>query len=53
VKNHEDKFMWPLVVVYGSPYEEFTEQFITELDEVLSRWQGATLIGVDFNLVRS
>jgi hypothetical protein len=32
-------------VVYGSPYEEFKEQFITKLDEVLSRWQGATLIG--------
>jgi hypothetical protein len=32
-------------VVYGSLYEEFKEQFITVLDEVLSRWQGATLIG--------
>jgi hypothetical protein len=40
-------------MVYGSPYEESKLTFINELDEVLGSWQGATLMGGDFNLVRS
>jgi hypothetical protein len=44
VKNLEDDFTWRLVVVYGSPYEELKEHCMAGLDEVLGRWQGATLI---------
>jgi hypothetical protein len=51
--NHEDNFMWRLVVVYGSPYEESKIEFIEELDSVMGGWQGPTLLGGDFNLVRS
>jgi endonuclease/exonuclease/phosphatase family metal-dependent hydrolase len=38
--------------VYGSPYEEGKQAFIDELHLVLASWQGPTLIGGDFNLVR-
>jgi endonuclease/exonuclease/phosphatase family metal-dependent hydrolase len=38
--------------VYGSLYEEGKQAFIDELYLVLVSWQGPTLIGGDFNLVR-
>jgi hypothetical protein len=53
VKNYEDEFIWGLIVVYGSPYEESKTEFIEELDKVMGDWKGPTLIGEDFNLVRS
>jgi hypothetical protein len=43
---------WRLVVVYGSPYDEGKPEFIDELHLVLSKWQGPTTIGGDFNLCR-
>ncbi|KAJ1272904.1 hypothetical protein BS78_06G238600 [Paspalum vaginatum] len=45
-------FNWKLVVVYGSPYEGGKQEFLEELDLVVSKWNGPMLIGGDFNLVR-
>jgi hypothetical protein len=45
-------FSWKLVVVYGSPYEDGKQAFIEELHDVMASWEGPTLIGGDFNLVR-
>jgi hypothetical protein len=42
-----------LIVIYGTPYEEFKEDFVKELHEVMTVWQGPTMLGGDFNLVRS
>jgi hypothetical protein len=49
VKNITDDFVWRLVVVYGTPYEEFKVDFINELHEVMGGWQGPTILGGDFN----
>jgi hypothetical protein len=46
-------FNWRLVVVYGSPYEEGKQEFLEELHKVMLSWQGPTLFGGDFNLVRN
>jgi hypothetical protein len=40
-------------VVYGSPYEELKVSFLDEMEMVMTRWQGPTLIGGDLNLVRN
>ena len=40
------------VSVYGSPYEEGKEEFISELHSILMNTSGPLLIGGDFNLVR-
>jgi exonuclease III len=53
VKNQLDSMVWRLIVTYGSPYEEKKIEYITELHSVMSNWDGPTLIGGDFNLVRS
>lgn len=45
-------FNWKLVVVYGSPYEEGKHDFLLELHQVMSKWQGPIMVGGDFNLVR-
>lgn len=45
-------FSWKLVVVYGSPYEAGKLDFLQEIDEVMSNWQGPSMIVGDFNLVR-
>jgi hypothetical protein len=45
VRNCDDKFVWRLIVVYGSLYELTKLTFIDEMDEVLGSWQGATLLG--------
>jgi hypothetical protein len=52
LKNHSDEFTQRLVVVYGSPYEEYKPEFVKELHMVMGEWQGPTMIGGDFNLVR-
>jgi hypothetical protein len=44
VKNISDNFIWRLIVVYGSPYDEFKSDFIDELDLIMNNWQGPTLI---------
>jgi mannosylglycoprotein endo-beta-mannosidase len=53
VKNCYDKFVWRLIVVYGSPYEEGKLRFIQELESFMDNWEGTTVIGVDFNLISS
>jgi hypothetical protein len=53
LKNQTDKFVWRLVVVYGSPYEETKIDFVNEMHLVMGQWQGPTLMLGDFNLVRS
>lgn len=45
-------FSWRLFVVYGSPYDEGKQAFLTELDSVMAHWLGPTIIASDFNLVR-
>jgi hypothetical protein len=45
-------FSWKLVVVYGSPYEEGKQPFLDELHNIMSIWQGSTVVAGDFNLVR-
>jgi hypothetical protein len=42
-----------LTIVYGSPYEEGKDAFISELHELFLSWDGPAMIGGDFNLVRS
>jgi hypothetical protein len=53
IRNNTDKFTWSLIVVYDSPYDETKLEFIDELHFVMGLWDGPTLIGGDFNLVRS
>jgi hypothetical protein len=52
-KNLEDSYTWRLIVVYGSPYEEGKIEFISELHRIMALWCGPTLVGGDFNVVRS
>jgi hypothetical protein len=42
---------WRLVI-NGSPYDESKPEFIDELHMVMSKWQGPTVLGGDFNLCR-
>jgi hypothetical protein len=41
------------VVVHGSPCEELKTTSLEKLELVMTKWQGPSLIGGDFNLVRS
>jgi hypothetical protein len=52
ILEKKSDFSWKLIIVYGSPYEEGKQAFIDELHNVMASWQGPTLIGGDFNLVR-
>lgn len=45
-------FSWKLAVVYGYPYEEGKQAFLDELHSPMASWDGPTIIGGDFNLVR-
>lgn len=45
-------FVWKFITVYGPAYDEFKQDFLDELELVIGKWQGPTLIGGDFNLVR-
>jgi len=53
IKNSLDKFVWRLVVVYGSPYEEGKLEFLQELENILGNWDGPTVLGGDFNLINN
>lgn len=46
------QFKIRIITVYGSPYEEGKESFISELHGLFIDDQTPTLIGGDFNLVR-
>lgn len=51
--NKVSGFTFKLVVVYGSPYEEAKQSFLDELHKVMGAWKGPTMLGGDFNLIRS
>jgi hypothetical protein len=38
IKNIVDNFVWRLVVVYGTPYEEFKIEFLNELQDIMCDW---------------
>jgi exonuclease III len=52
IRNKVDSVVWRHVSVYGSPYEEGKEEFISELHSIFLDTKIPTLISGDFNLVR-
>jgi mannosylglycoprotein endo-beta-mannosidase len=52
VKSKQDHSIWRFVSVYGSAYDEFKLEFINELHNIMPSWDGPTLVGGDFNLIR-
>jgi hypothetical protein len=52
VKNRTDKVTWRFITVSESPCEERKMMFIDELHMIMSKWDGPTVVGGDFNLVR-
>lgn len=47
------KQLWRFIYLYVFVYEEHKLKFMIELHNIMSCWLGPTLIGGDFNLVRS
>jgi hypothetical protein len=41
-----------LSTIYGSPYKEGKDEFISEMHELFRNWEERAMIGGDFNLVR-
>ncbi|XP_073353938.1 uncharacterized protein [Aegilops tauschii subsp. strangulata] len=52
IKTKNDKFVWQLVVVYGSAYPEFKVDFVAELHDIMESASYPVLVCGDFNLVR-
>ena len=52
IKSKSDKFVWQLIVVYGSAYPEFKVEFVAELHDILESVSYPVLVCGDFNLVR-
>jgi hypothetical protein len=52
VKNKKDHSIGGFISVYGSAYDEFKLEFINELQNSRPSWDGPTLLGGDFNLIR-
>jgi hypothetical protein len=52
IRDRRNGTVWRFVSVYGSSYDEFKLEFINELHNVMACWDGPTLIGGDFNLIR-
>jgi hypothetical protein len=38
VKNLKDDFIWRLILVYGSAYDEYKLDFISELNTIMAMW---------------
>lgn len=38
VTDKKSNFIWKFIVVYGFPYEEGKQEFLDELDSVMSSW---------------
>jgi exonuclease III len=53
VVMRKDNFKCRITNVYGTPYEEKKQDFMDELEEIMSEYRGPSIIGGDFNLVRS
>jgi hypothetical protein len=52
LKVKKNDVIWRFISIYGSAYEEYKLDFINELHNVLASWNGPTLVGGDFNLIR-
>jgi hypothetical protein len=52
LKVKKSDVIWRFISVYGSTYEEHKLDFINELHNVFASWNGPTLVGGDFNLIR-
>jgi hypothetical protein len=52
IKNKVDGVVWRFISVYGSAYDEHKLEFINELHNVCASWNGHTLVGGYFNLIR-
>ena len=53
VKIRRNDVVIRMTTVYGSPYEDGKQEFLSELHELFVNWDGPAIIGGDFNLVRS
>ena len=53
VKDEGSDIVSRVTIVYGSAYEEGKQEFISELHSLSLNWNGPTIIGGDFNLVRN
>lgn len=53
IKDKKTRITWRFIAVYGSAYDDFKLDFINELHNTMDAWVGPTIIGGDFNLVRS
>jgi hypothetical protein len=45
VKSRLGNFVWRIINVYGSPYEEGKMEFVDELHSVMDKWNGPTMVG--------
>jgi hypothetical protein len=53
LKNKISENICRITTVYGSAYEEKKQELISELHELFLNWDGPSMIGGDFNLIRS
>lgn len=53
LRNKEDRFEWILMAVYGPAQDEFKSSFLAELVRACQQNPHPTLIGGDFNILRS
>ena len=53
IRNSCDNLSWRLVTIYGPAYDEHKQEFLEELHNIMENWDGPTLLGGDFNLIRS
>jgi hypothetical protein len=44
--------VWRFISVYGSAYDEHKLEFFNELHNTYASWNGPTLVGGNFNLIR-
>jgi hypothetical protein len=51
--NKDDSFKWALVVVYGPAQDDQKQLFLSELVNMCSREALPTIVGGDFNILRS
>jgi hypothetical protein len=53
LRNKDDSFKWALVVVYGPAQDDQKQLFLSELVNMCSREALPTIVGGDFNILRS
>ncbi|XBH61752.1 hypothetical protein VPH35_116143 [Triticum aestivum] len=53
IKDKKDGRVWRFITVYGAAYDNLKLEVINELHNTMEAWLGPTIIGGDFNLVRS